>query len=147
MKTAITGVLGTLAIPLAAILLAVTVIGIPLIAVLVLGVLVAVVMGYSALALFIGRALPLPAKHARTVLQLALGTAVILVLGEIPVLGWMVWVTGWLFVVGVVWRTRLGRPAVPNVSPPPVYATTVPPPMPPVEPPPPSSGGPPPPAP
>ncbi len=141
MKTAITGVLGTIAIPLAAILLAVTVIGIPLIAVLVLGVLVAVVMGYSALALFIGRALPLPAKHARTVLQLALGTAVILILGEIPVLGWMVWVTGWLFVVGVVWRTRLGRPVVPPVTPQPVYATTVPPPIPPIEPPvPPSSG-------
>jgi hypothetical protein len=145
LKTAITGVLGTLAMPLAAILLAVTVIGIPLIAVLVLGILVSVVMGYSALALFIGRALPLPAARARTVLQLALGTAAIVLLGTLPVLGWMVWVTGWLFVVGVVVRTRLGQPA--RVAPPPIHGT-IPPPMPPIEPPvPPSSVPPAPPAP
>jgi Secretin and TonB N terminus short domain len=125
-KAVLSGLLGTLAIPVAAVLLAITVVGIPLIAVLVLAVVVAGVMGYAALALFVGRALPLRVDRGTAILQLAIGTAILVAIGEIPVLGFLAWLAAWMLVFGVVLRTRFGRP--PTV--PPVYGTTAPPPMP-----------------
>jgi hypothetical protein len=134
----LTGLLGTLAVPVVALLLVVTVVGIPLVAVLVLGLLAAAMMGYTALALHLGRLVPFHFERGAPILQLALGTVLLVAVGQLPVLGPLAWMAGWLFVFGIVLRTRFGRP--PTAAPP-VYGTTAPPPPqapPPV--PPPSTG-------
>ena len=135
-KAVLTGVLGVLAVPVAALLLAVTVVGIPLIAVLVLAVVVAGAMGYAALALHLGRALPFHFDRGAPILQLAIGTALLVAIGRIPILGWLCWIAAWMLVFGAVLRTRFGQPP----ATPPVYGTTaappsMPPPMPPAAPP------------
>jgi secretin/TonB-like protein len=131
-KAVLTGVLGTLAVPVAIILLVATVVGIPFIAVVVLALAVATVLGYTALALHFGRALPFRFERGGAIVQLAIGTAILVAIGHIPLIGWLAWIAAWLFVFGVVLRTRFGTP--PH-APPPVYGTTAPPPMPPVPPP------------
>jgi hypothetical protein len=123
-KAVLTGVLGMLAVPVAIILLVVTVIGIPFIAVVVFALAIAAVLGYTALALHFGRALPFRFERGAPILQLAIGTAILVAIGQIPILGWLAWMAAWLFVFGVVLRTRFGGP--PH-GPPPVYATTAPP--------------------
>jgi hypothetical protein len=135
-KAVLTGVLGLLAIPIAALLLVVTVIGIPFVAVLVLAIGVATVMGYTALALWFGRALPFHFSRGAAILQLAIGTAVLVAVAQIPVLGKLALVAAWLFLFGVVLRTRFGAPPS---APPPVLGTTAPPGAPPAPPMPPAT--------
>ncbi len=125
-KAVLTGILGMLALPVIALLLVVTIVGIPLVAVLLLGTLVAGVMGFTALAMHFGRALPLRPQRGAAVVHLALGTAVLVAVGQIPLLGFLSWAAVWLFVLGVVLRTRFGRPATAS----PVYGTVAPPPGP-----------------
>ena len=108
-KALLAGLLGTVAMPVLTVLLAVTIIGIPLIAVQWLGVMVAGILGVASLALLLGRRLPLKLDRAQAVAQLAIGTALLVVVGKIPVLGAMVWVAVWLFVFGAVLRTRFGQ--------------------------------------
>ena len=108
-KALLAGLLGTVAMPVLTVLLAVTIIGIPLIAVQVLGVMVAGILGVASLGLLVGRRLPLKLERAQGVAQLAIGTAILVVLGKVPVLGTMVWVAAWLFVFGAVLRTRFGQ--------------------------------------
>ncbi len=108
-KALLTGLLGTLAMPVLTVLLAVTIVGIPLIAVQVLGVMVAGILGVASLGLLVGRRLPLKLERGQAVAQLAIGTAILVVVGKIPVLGVMVWVAVWLFVFGAVLRTRFGQ--------------------------------------
>jgi len=129
LKTVLTGLLGTVALPVLTLLLVVTIIGIPLVAVQVIGVLLAAILGYTALAIFLGRALPLGTDRGGQVLRLALGTALLVILFKIPVLGGLAALTAWLVVFGAVIRTRFGQP-------PPVIDTTVAPPPPPAAPPP-----------
>ncbi len=131
-KAVLTGVLGTLAIPVVLLLLVVTLVGIPFTAVVAFGVAAATVMGYTALALYLGRVLPLRVERGATILQLAAGTALLVVIGQIPLLGTMAWISGWLFVFGVVLRTRFGAPPAMTLAP---YPTR-PPPFPPEGPPP-----------
>jgi len=127
-KAVLTGILGFLAVPVVAILLVVTLIGIPFVAVLLVGVAVATVMGYTALALWFGRALPFRFDRGAPILQLAIGTAILVALGQVPILGKLLLFAGWLFVFGVVLRTRFGQP--PQAPPPPLYTTAPPPPAP-----------------
>ena len=127
-KAVLTGMLGTIALPVVILLLVVTIVGIPFIAVIALGVAVAVVMGYTALALYFGRALPFRVVRGAPIVQLAIGTAILVAVGQIPVLGFLTWMAAWLFVLGVVLRTRFGQPPA---APPHIYDTTVPPPVPP----------------
>ena len=108
-KALLAGLLGSAAMPVLTVLLAVTIIGIPLIAVQVLGVMVAGILGVAALALMVGRRLPLKLERGQAVAQLAIGTALLVVVGKIPVLGTMVWIAVWLFVFGAVLRTRFGQ--------------------------------------
>jgi hypothetical protein len=124
LKAVVTGVLGTIALPIVILLLAVSVIGIPFIAVVALGLGAAAVLGYTALALRFGRALPFRLERGAHILHLAIGTAALVVLGQVPVLGCLAWIAGWLFVFGVVLRTRFGQPPS---APPAVYGTTAPP--------------------
>jgi hypothetical protein len=139
-KAVLIGILGTLALPVTALLLVVTIVGIPLVAVLLLAVLVAAMLGYTALALHLGRLAPFRFERGAPILQLALGTALLVAVGQLPVLGPLAWMAGWLFVFGIVLRTRFGRP--PSAAPP-VYGTTAPPQTPqppPPAPPPPATG-------
>ncbi|HEY6107103.1 MAG TPA: hypothetical protein VIV59_14050, partial [Anaeromyxobacteraceae bacterium] len=85
-------------------------------------------LGYTALAIFLGRALPLGTDRGGQVLRLALGTALLVLLFKIPVLGCLAALTAWLVVFGAVIRTRFGQPQ-------PVIDSTVAPPGPPPPPP------------
>ena len=127
-KAVLTGILGTLALPIVAVLLVATVVGIPLVAVVVLGALAAAVMGYTALALHFGRLVPSTSSGARPSCSSPSGPRCWWRWARIPVLGYLTWLAAWLFMFGVVLRTRFGRPPT---APPPVYGTTAPPPMPP----------------
>jgi hypothetical protein len=128
-KAALTGILATLALPFAFILLVATVVGIPFAIVAAVFVLPAVtVVGYTALALWFGRSLPFHFEHGASVVQLAIGTAILVAVGQVPIVGWFAWFAAWFFVFGVIVRTRFGQP--PHL-PPPVYDTAAPPPMPP----------------
>lgn len=131
-KALLTGFLGTLALPVLALLLVVTIVGIPLVAVLVLAVVAATILGFTALAQMLGDRLPLGTRGGQ-VLRLAAGTALLVVATKIPLLGIFVWMAGWLFIFGAVLRTRFGQPppaVAPNPLPPPF------PPAPPAGPPP-----------
>ncbi len=105
------GLLGTIAMPVLTVLLAVTIVGILLIPVQAIAILIAAVLGYTALALLIGRALPIHTEKAKGVLQLAAGTAIVVLISEIPFVGAMAMVAAWLLVFGAVLRSRGGQPS------------------------------------
>ncbi len=119
-KSVLTGLLGIVVLPLVAILLVATLIGIPLVAVLLLVVFAAGVMGFTALAYYIGRALPLKLERGTSVLQLALGTAIVVVIMAIPFVGGLAWVAAALLTFGAVLRSRFGSqtPVLPTTIPP-----------------------------
>jgi hypothetical protein len=108
LRAVLVGLLGTVAMPVLSVLLVVTLIGALLVPVQVLGILAAGVLGYTALAFHIGRSLPIRIQKGTAALQLAIGTAIVVTLTEIPVLGWLVWIAGWLLVFGAVLRSRGG---------------------------------------
>jgi hypothetical protein len=109
-KTVLTGFLGLLALLLLAILLAITFVGIPLALVLLVALMVAGVLGVAAAGMFVGTAAAARLGRGGQVLRLALGTALMVAVGLVPVLGCMAWVTAWLFGFGAVIRTRFGQP-------------------------------------
>jgi hypothetical protein len=127
LKVLVAGLLGTVALPVLGILLVATVIGIPLVAVEVLAILLAGMLGFTALALLIGRGLPLSLDRGAAVIQLAIGTAIVVAVSRIPLVGALAWVTAWLFVFGAVLRTRFGQPPSEAALP----TTPLPPPSPP----------------
>ncbi|HEY6097859.1 MAG TPA: hypothetical protein VIW03_00420, partial [Anaeromyxobacter sp.] len=131
-KAVFTGLLGLVVLPLVLVLLVATLIGIPLVPVAALLVVAAGVLGFTALAYHIGRSLPLKLERRTSVLQLAIGTAIVVVLTSIPLLGWMAWVAAMLLTFGAVLRSRFGSqaaavlptttPPAPPASPPPAAA-------------------------
>jgi hypothetical protein len=129
-RSILVGLLGLVAAPLVALLLVVTIIGIPLVAVLVLLVLAAGALGFTGLAYHIGRSLPAQVQRNAWVLQLAIGTAIVVLVTQIPLLGWLAWITAALLGFGAALRSRFGQHG------PPVLPTTAvaPPPQPPPQP-------------
>jgi hypothetical protein len=128
-KSLLAGLLGLLAQPLLTLLLAVTLVGIPLIAVQVLGVLVAYLLGITAAALLLGRALPVALHRGTGILQLAIGLGLLLLGFAIPFLGWLLWATVVMATFGAVLRTRFGQtPVLETVA---AAEPQAPPPMPP----------------
>lgn len=123
-KAIFTGLLGIVVLPLLILLLVATLIGIPLVPVAALLVVAAGVLGFTALAWYLGRALPLHLQRGTSVLQLALGTAIVVLVTQIPFLGGMAWVAAALLTFGAVLRSRFG-------SQPAVLTTSIPPPAPP----------------
>jgi hypothetical protein len=105
----VAGVLGILGALLLSVLLAVTVVGAVLVPVLLLALIAGGILGLTAMSLRIGEAIPLPARQRSAVLQLAVGTLVFVVVGELPVVGWLVWITAILLAVGATVRTRFGQ--------------------------------------
>lgn len=116
-KSLLAGTLGTVAMPVLLVLLVVTVVGILLVPVQILGMLAAGVLGLTALTFHVGRSLPVPERRRTQVLQLALGTAIFVVLAHIPVLGALVWIATWLVTFGAVLRSRFGQQGPPAVLP------------------------------
>jgi hypothetical protein len=104
------GVLGTVAMPVLTVLLVVTIVGILLVPVQLIAILVAAVLGYTALALLIGRAIPLGERKADSVIQLAIGTGIVVLISEIPFVGVMAMISAWFLVFGAVLRSRGGQP-------------------------------------
>jgi hypothetical protein len=123
-KTVLLGLLATIAVPVIGLALVLTIVGVLLVPVLVIAVLAAVVLGFTALSYLIGRTLPIRLERGTHVLQLALGTALVVLATSIPFLGFLVWIAAWLLVFGAVLRSRFGQ------APPLLPTTEVPPPMP-----------------
>jgi hypothetical protein len=117
-KAVLVGLLGTVAIPVLTVLLVVTVVGILLVPVQALAVIIAGILGFTALSFHIGRSLPIHLERGTWVLQLAVGTAIVVVLTQIPVLGWLAFLSGWLLVFGAVLRSRFGGqgPVLPTTA-------------------------------
>jgi hypothetical protein len=136
-KSLLAGLLGLLAQPLLTLLLAVTLVGIPLIAVQALGVLVAYLLGLTAAAVLLGRALPATLHRGTGILQLAIGLGLLLLGFAVPFLGWLLWATLVMATFGAVLRTRFGQTPVLET-----VAATEPPAPPPMPPPMPASEGP-----
>ena len=111
LRDVLVGVLGTIAMPVLTVLLVVTIVGILLVPVQLIAILVAAVLGYTALALLVGRAIPLGGKKGDAVIQLAVGTAIVVLISEIPFVGIMAMISAWFLVFGAVLRSRGGQPA------------------------------------
>jgi hypothetical protein len=109
-RDVLVGVLGTVAMPVLTLLLVVTIVGILLVPVQAMAILLAGILGYTALALLIGRALPIRAERGAAVIQLAVGTAIVVAISEIPFLGKMAMLSAWFLVFGAVLRSRGGQP-------------------------------------
>jgi hypothetical protein len=133
-KSIFTGLLGVVVLPILIVLLVATLIGIPLVPVAALMVVAAGVLGFSALAFYIGRTLPLRTQRATSVLQLAIGTAIVVLVTAVPILGGMAWIAAALLTFGAVLRSRFGSQGGPVLP-----TTTVAPPPPPPAPPPPAA--------
>jgi hypothetical protein len=121
-KALFTGLLVLIAFPILLVLLAATIIGLPLVPVAGLLAVAAGILGFAALAFYIGRALPLRIDRGTAVLQLALGTAIVVLVTSIPLLGWMAWIAALLLTFGAVLRSRFGSQAgmpLPTTMPPP----------------------------
>jgi hypothetical protein len=122
-KSTFTGLLGIVATPVLVLLLVVTIIGIPLVAVVALLVLAAGVLGFTALAFHVGRSLPLRVQRSAWVLQLAIGTAIVVLVTQIPIVGGLAWIAAALITFGAALRSRFGQqgPVLPTTiaSPPP----------------------------
>jgi hypothetical protein len=129
-KSVLAGLLGLLAQPLLSLLLVVTLVGIPLLAVQLLGIGVAYLMGVTAVALIVGRAMPAALHRGAGILQLAVGLALVLLAFAVPVAGWLIWATLVMATFGAVLRTRFGQTPVLET----VAAGAPPPPPPPVPP-------------
>ena len=134
-KSLLAGLLGLLAQPLLSLLLVVTLVGIPLLVVQVLGVLVAYLLGITAAAVILGRALPAALHRGTGILQLAVGLLLLMLAFALPFFGWLIWATAVMATFGAVLRTRFGQtPVLETVAasappPPPPAAPAAPPPM------------------
>jgi hypothetical protein len=130
-KSVLAGLLGLLAQPLLSLLLVVTLVGIPLLAIQVLGLGVAYLMGVTAVALLLGRAMPAALHRGSGILQLAVGLALLLLALAVPILGWLLWATMVMATFGAVLRTRFGQTPVLETVAAPASPAPAPPPMPP----------------
>lgn len=146
---ALTGVMGVLtlfAVPLIALLLAITLCGIPLSVALMLGLAVVMAFGFAVASRWVGERMMVGFQRRdwSTLGQTAVGALTLSVLGAIPVLGWLIQVGATCFGMGATVITRLGgQPYVPAptapAKPSPVAAVAAP--APPAEVGPPTGGG------
>jgi hypothetical protein len=102
---ALTGLFGLILLAPLTVMLILTLIGILFIPILYVGVFFAGAVGYTAVALFIGRHLPIRVGDYG---RLALGAVVVTLLNMVPIVGTVAWWLGWLLAFGAVLRTRFG---------------------------------------
>jgi hypothetical protein len=103
--SALTGLLATVLLPPLLVMMVVTLVGILFIPGLLVAIGLAGAVGYSALALFIGRRIPI---HVGDYGKLALGVVIVTAVSFIPVAGEVAWALGWLVAFGAVLRSRFG---------------------------------------
>jgi len=107
LRSGLIGMLGAVVAALTSCLLVVSILGIPLVPLVALGIVAAIVFGMAAIALRLGRALPLGHEKGG-VLSLAMGTLVLVVLRHIPWVGGLVIWLLTLFAFGAVVLARGG---------------------------------------
>jgi hypothetical protein len=117
-KSLAVGMLGVMAVPLLGVLLIVTGVGIPVALVGAGAVGVGEVLGFTALAMLLGRSLP---RGGAGVAALAVGTGALVVLQHLPYLGLLIEVLSAVIVLGAVLTTRFGQQSalnsLPNLNP------------------------------
>jgi hypothetical protein len=114
-RSILIGALSVIAIPVLTLLLIVTLIGIPLVPVEILALAVMTAMGFSALALAVGRRLPF--GKGQTAIQLVIGWLLLVLVFSIPILGTLISFACWVWVFGAVAATRFGHDAPQTVRP------------------------------
>ncbi len=116
-RSVLLGCVAAAVLPPLAVLFAVTIVGIPLAMLEAVAVAVGSAFGYSALALLLGRRLPLGRAHPA--LQLAVGWALLELVFSVPLLGLALAVALWTWTFGAVLGSRFGREmAAPPLPPP-----------------------------
>jgi hypothetical protein len=125
-RSILLGALSLMAVPVLTILLVCTIIGIPLVPVEILALALMSAMGFSALALAVGRRLPF--AKGQSVIQLGVGWLLLVLVFAIPILGTLMLFACWIWVFGAVAATRFGRelplpPVVPPAAPGPITTT------------------------
>ncbi|WNG37282.1 hypothetical protein F0U61_29120 [Archangium violaceum] len=108
-KNGMVGLLGALALIPTLLILTVTIIGIPLVLALLVVVPLVTAIGFAAVASELGARLPIPSSRKTQAMVLALGLLILLVVGQIPVLGALVLTLATLVALGAVIRTRFGH--------------------------------------
>jgi hypothetical protein len=109
-RSALAGLVMLLAMVPLAILLAVTVIGLPLIPIAALLVFILMAVGMTAFVSWLGDRLPLFAGRKSQFGAMALGTAIVFVVGLIPVVGWLVVTVVSFVAAGAALLSKLGAP-------------------------------------
>jgi cytoskeletal protein CcmA (bactofilin family) len=108
-KNGVVGFLGALALVPLFIVLCVTIIGIPVALALMVAAPVAAALGFSAVASELGLKVPVLRGKKTQAMVLALGLLILLIVGHIPVLGFLVLMAATLMGFGAVIRTRFGH--------------------------------------
>ncbi|WP_164013823.1 polymer-forming cytoskeletal protein [Pyxidicoccus trucidator] len=122
-QSGLTGLLGLLAMVPLSVVLCITIIGIPAAMVLWMAAPLAAALGYAAVASELGTRLPLLRGRKTQAVVLALGLLVLMVVGIIPVLGFIVTAAIVLMALGAVIRTRFGN-IRPSGMPQPIMSST-----------------------
>ena len=97
-----------LAAAILGVVLCVTIIGIPVAFILGVVFVIALLIGWTTSALWLGSVLPIKALEDRPVHQLGAGIFLLFILGEIPTVGWLVSAAALLAGLGAVTATRFG---------------------------------------
>lgn len=97
-----------LAATILGVVLCVTIIGIPVAFILGVVFVIALLIGWTTSALWLGSVLPIQALKDRPVHQLGAGIFLLFILGEIPTVGWLVSAVALLAGLGAVTATRFG---------------------------------------
>ncbi len=107
-KTPCVGALGLICIPLLIAMAGISIFGIPLIPVLVMAAAVAVLMGYAALGLLIGRLIPFDPVRQSPYFATAVGVILLTAASAMPGVGWLISTAATLFGFGAVLASRFG---------------------------------------
>lgn len=110
------GVVGMVASPLGLLLLAITIVGLVLLPFGLLALGMASVLGFSALAVVLGKRLPQGDRARPPVLQLALGTLILVGVTRLPWIGAVCFVFAGLLALGAALGTRFGQPELPPAA-------------------------------
>ncbi len=108
-KNGLAGVLGLMAAVPLALMLTITLVGIPLVMVALPAAIFLVIVGLSAVANAIGSKMPTGKLRKTQALVLAVGLLAMLLVFQVPVLGWMLFFVAAFISLGAIIRTRFGQ--------------------------------------
>lgn len=106
-KSIVAGLVFTILIPVAVLMLIISILGIPIVPILILAIIIGYIFGTAGIALWIGRIIP--ESEGRTLMvNVMLGVLAISVVKFLPVVGGIVGIILWMCAIGVVLLTRFG---------------------------------------